>query len=91
MKLQKFDSNHTCLAVISSDSALNKNDNYYPQMFLKECKYIGKKVVRHIYDSFSDFSRSSDESDEEQSTKTIRLMVSENVFFEGAISKESNE
>ena len=26
----KLDSNHTCLAVISLDSALKKNDNYYP-------------------------------------------------------------
>ena len=29
-----MDSNHTCLAVISLDSALNKNGNYYPQVFL---------------------------------------------------------
>ena len=28
-----------------------------------ECKYIEKKVVRHIYDNLSDFSYSSDESD----------------------------
>ena len=56
MKLQTFrikktpniDSNHTCLAAISLDSALKKNDYYYPQVFLKECKYIEKKVIRHI-------------------------------------------
>ena len=42
MKLQifKVDSNHTCLGVISLDSALNKDENYYTQVFLKECKYI---------------------------------------------------
>ena len=39
----KVDSNHTCLAVISLDSALKKDDNYYPKVFLKECKYIEKK------------------------------------------------
>ena len=37
MKLQisisKVDSIHTCL-----DTALKKNDNYYPQVILKECK-----------------------------------------------------
>ena len=33
-------------------------------MFLKECKYIEKKVVMHINDNLSDFSY-SDESDEE--------------------------
>ena len=58
-------SNHTCLAVISLDSALKKNDNYYPQVFLKECKYIEKKVIRHINDNLSDFSYSFDESYEE--------------------------
>ena len=34
-KISKLDSNHTCLAVISLDSAFNKNDNYYPEVFLK--------------------------------------------------------
>ena len=36
-------SNHTCLAVISWDSSLKEDENYYPQMFLKECKYIEKE------------------------------------------------
>ena len=63
-KIPKVDSNHTCLAVISLDSVLKKDNNYYPQVFLKECKYIDKKVIRHINDYLSDFS-SSNESDEE--------------------------
>ena len=29
--------------VNSLHSALNKDGNYYPQVFLKECKYIKKK------------------------------------------------
>ena len=36
--------------------------NYYLQVFLKECKYIEKRAIRHINDSLSDFS-SSDKSD----------------------------
>ena len=58
---------HTCLAVISLDSALKKYENYYPKAFLKECKYIQKKVVRRINDNLRDFSSSdkSDQSDEE--------------------------
>ena len=36
-KIRKIDSNHTCLAVISLDSALKKDDNYYPQVFSVEC------------------------------------------------------
>ena len=63
-KIPKLDSNHACLAVISLNSALKENDNYYRQVFLKECKYIEKKVVRHIHDNLSDFSHSSDEFDE---------------------------
>ena len=59
-----MDSNHTFLTVITLDSGLRKDENYYPQVYLKGCKYIEKKVARHINDNFSDFS-SSDESDEE--------------------------
>ena len=59
-----MDSNHTCLAVISLDSAVKKDDNYYPQVFLKKCKYIKKNIVRYINYNLSDFS-SDDESDEE--------------------------
>ena len=36
-------------------------------MFLKECieEYIEEKVLRHINDNFSDFSYSSDDTEEE--------------------------
>ena len=44
-KIPKVDSNHTCFAVISLDSAHKKDENHYPQVFLKECKYIEKKVL----------------------------------------------
>ena len=37
-KLPKRDSNHTCLTVLRLDSALNKDGNYYLQLFLKDCK-----------------------------------------------------
>ena len=75
----------TCLAVISLDSALKKDNNCYPQVILKECKYIEKKVVRHIIDdleSSSDDFDDSDDSDEEQN-KDIKLM-----FLEKAILRE---
>ena len=58
-------SNHYCLAVITLDSAVKKNDNYYPQVFLKECQYIEKKVIRHINYNLNDFSSDDDDSDEE--------------------------
>ena len=64
-KIPKVDSSHTCLAVISLDSAIKKDGNYYPQVLLKECKYNDKKVIRHINHNLSDFSSDDDESDEE--------------------------
>ena len=64
------------------DFALKIEENYYPQVFLRECKYIEKKVVRHINDNLSDFSL-SDESDVSDET------IFENVLFDGSISKIS--
>ena len=75
----KLDSNHTCLARIILDSSLKKNDNHCHQMFLKECKYIEKNVIRYIRDSLSDFT-----SDDEENIKAIRLI------FERVILKVSN-
>ena len=43
-------SNHPGLAEINLDFALKKYEHYYPQVFLKEYKYINKKVIRHIID-----------------------------------------
>ena len=53
-EIPSLGSNQNCLAVISLDSALKTDENYYPQVFLKECKYI-KKVIRHINGNFSHF------------------------------------
>ena len=44
-EMPKAGSNHTCLAVITTDSDLKKDKNYYPQVFIKECKYIEKEVI----------------------------------------------
>ena len=63
-EIPKMDSNNTSLAVISLDSALKKSENYILRVFLKECKYIEKKVIRHTDDILSDLSYSED-SDEE--------------------------
>ena len=62
-KLQnpKEDSNHTCLAVISLNSALKNDENYYSQVFLKGCKYIEKRVIRHITQDIEIYSSDSDE------------------------------
>ena len=53
------------------DFVLKKDENYYSQVFLKECKYIEKKLIRHIHDNLSDFSSSSDNK-----LELVRLSVS---------------
>ena len=44
-KIPRLDSNH---------------HSYYLQVFLKECKYTEKKVIRHINENLGDFSDKSD-------------------------------
>ena len=48
-KIPKVYSNHTFLTVISLDSALRKDENFYSQVFLKECKYFEKKKSNQAY------------------------------------------
>ena len=45
---------------------LKKEESYYPQVFLKECKYIEKEkqMIKHITE---DLEISSDYSDESES------------------------
>ena len=42
-EIPKVGSNYAWLAVILIDFILTNDDNFYPQVFLKECKYIEKK------------------------------------------------
>ena len=44
-------SSHTCLAIITFDSTVKKDENYYPQVFSKECKYNDTISVRHDLES----------------------------------------
>ena len=64
-KILNIKSNHACLAVINLNSGLQKAENDYLEVFLKEFKYIEKKVIRHVNSNLSDFAFSK-ESDEEQ-------------------------
>ena len=66
-KIPSVDSNYTCVAVIRLYFALKEGDNYYPQVFLKECKFIEKRENRNINDNLNDFSSDhySDDFDEE--------------------------
>ena len=66
-----MDSNHTCLAVINLDFATKKDETSHPQVFLKECKYIVKNIIRHIIDGLKFFDNDSDE----EGIKAIGLMI----------------
>ena len=55
-EIPKVDFNITCLAIITLDSALKKDKNYYLQVFLKETEYIEKKVIRYINGHLGEFS-----------------------------------
>ena len=58
----------------SLDSGIKKSEDYYPQVFLKESKYINKKVIRNIIDDIKISSDDSDDSDEENvSDKYFKL------------------
>ena len=50
-----------CLAVTTLISALKKDKNCYPQVFLKEYKYIKEKFIRDIIQDIGKFSCDSDE------------------------------
>ena len=79
-EIRKVGSNRTCLQVILLDSVLKRDENYYPQVFLKECKYIEERVIRHITNDLENFP-DYDESEEEYfffDTCSITLLIFSN-------------
>ena len=48
-EIPKAGSNYTCLVVTLLDSVLKKDENYYLQAFLKECKYVEKEKVSEYF------------------------------------------
>ena len=73
----KIHSQFICLSVILIDSVFSAGKNYYPQVFLEECKYAvkEKKIPKYIIDNIyisSDFNienPNEENSDEENSDK----------------------
>ena len=65
-KIPKKGSQCICLLVILIDSVFRTDKNYYPQVFLEECKYIvkEKKMPEYITDKIK---ISSDDFDRENS------------------------
>ena len=45
-KIPKEGFHHICLSVTLINSVYKKDKNYYPQVFLEECKYVVKENKR---------------------------------------------
>ena len=55
-----------CLSLILIDSVFRTGKNYYPQVFIEECKYVVKEKKMHEYIT-NDIEIFSDDSDKENS------------------------
>ena len=73
-KIPEDDFQWICLSVILIDSVFRTGNNYYPQVFLEECKYVVKKrISKYIIDDIEISSDSDREnSDEKNSDKEIK-------------------
>ena len=47
--MPKEGSHFICLSMILIDSVFRTGKNYYPQLFLEECKYVVKEKKIHNY------------------------------------------
>ena len=67
-KISKEGSQFICLSVILIDSVFRMGKNYYPQVFLEECKYVAKekKMSEYITDNIEISSDSDREDSDEQ-------------------------
>ena len=66
-KIPKEGSQFICLSVILIDSEFKTGKNYYPQVFLEECKYVikEKKIPKYIIDDREISSDSDRENPDE--------------------------
>ena len=67
-KISREGSEFICLSVILIDSVFRTGKNYYPQVFLEECKYVvkEKKIPKYIIDDIEISSDSDRENSEEK-------------------------
>ena len=62
--MQKASCDYTYLAVLTINCLYKANKNYYLQIFLRECKYIETKVIKHFMDNVRFSADDFNESDE---------------------------
>ena len=78
---------YVCLSVILLDSVHKKDNKYYPEWFLEECKYVVKEKKIHDY-TIDDVDISSD-SDEQALLEKIQM--EKNPDYEENSDEESME
>ena len=80
-KILKEGSQSICLLTISIDSVFRTSKNYYPQVFLEECKYVfkEKEIPGYITD---DIEISSDDCDREDYDYSDKEKPNEESKFE---------
>ena len=69
-KIPEEDSQFICLSVILIDSVFRTGKNYYPQVFLEECKYVvkEKKIPNYIIGNVEISSDSDRENSNEENS-----------------------
>ena len=65
-EIPKGDAFYKCLSLIMLDSVLKVGKEYYPQVFLEECKYIKRKnkMFDYINDDLEITSSDDDDDDD---------------------------
>ena len=68
-----------CSSVILIDSVFRRGKNYYPQVFLEECKYVvkEKKIPKYIIDDI-EVSSDSDREDFDEENSAGQNLNKEN-------------
>ena len=88
-EIPKEDSQRICLSVILINSVFRTGYNYYPQVFLEECKYIvkEKKISKYIID---DIEISSDSDRENSGKENFDEKNSDEEYFDEENSDKGN-
>ena len=76
-EIPKAGSDCICAAVITIDSALKRDENHYLYVFLNECKYIKKEVIRHITKNIEGFSKDSNEQQIKSKYRDVFVRIPE--------------
>ena len=71
-----------CLSIIMLDSVIKANKKYYPQTFLKECKYIQEKVKTENYNDEELDNDSNDEAESDIHNDNDNVNVNDNHKYE---------